>query len=73
MAPTPLLIELKPPAARTEQELSDLAVEAVRARVDPIPDVRGSVAYKRRACAAVVRDAVARAWHAEREPARDSA
>jgi hypothetical protein len=32
--------------------------------------VRGTVAYKRRVCAAVLRDAVSRAWRAEREKLR---
>jgi carbon-monoxide dehydrogenase medium subunit len=67
MAPTPLLFEL--PGAASEDDLAQVAVDAVLAQVDPIPDVRGSAAYKRRACAAVVRDAIARAWRAEREPA----
>jgi aerobic carbon-monoxide dehydrogenase medium subunit len=67
MAATPLLVEL--PGVQTEHDLADQAVEAVLTKVDPIPDVRGSAAYKRRACAAVVRDAIAHAWNAEREPA----
>ncbi|HYY87679.1 MAG TPA: xanthine dehydrogenase family protein subunit M [Chloroflexota bacterium] len=61
MAPTPLLVEVGDP---------EQAAAAVLEQVDPIPDVRGSVAYKRRVCAAVVRDAVDEARQAPREPAR---
>jgi carbon-monoxide dehydrogenase medium subunit len=72
MAPTPLLIELAEVTGLTEAGLADAAVQAVMAVVDPLPDLRGSADYKRRACAAVVRDAIASAWRAERElsPAR---
>jgi carbon-monoxide dehydrogenase medium subunit len=72
MAPTPLLIELPQVRGITHAGLADAAVQAVAAAVDPLPDLRGSASYKRQVCAAVVRDAIARAWHAEREmsPAR---
>jgi carbon-monoxide dehydrogenase medium subunit len=72
MAPTPLLIELPDVTGGTEAGLSEAAVQAVLAVVDPLPDLRGSADYKRRVCAAVVRDAIARAWRGEREmnPAR---
>jgi carbon-monoxide dehydrogenase medium subunit len=72
MAPTPLLIELPDVTGGMEAGLSEAAVQAVLAVVDPLPDLRGSADYKRRVCAAVVRDAIARAWRGEREmnPAR---
>jgi carbon-monoxide dehydrogenase medium subunit len=72
MAPTPLLIEVPDLTGMTEAGLADAAVQAVLAVVDPLPDLRGSADYKRRACAAVVRDVVARAWRRDREvsPAR---
>jgi aerobic carbon-monoxide dehydrogenase medium subunit len=65
MAATPLLVELSGPVA--EKHCADAAVEAVLQQVDPIPDVRGSAEYKRAVCAAVVRDAIAHAWSAERQ------
>jgi carbon-monoxide dehydrogenase medium subunit len=66
MAATPLLVEIDSPPP-DEADAATAAADAVLAVVDPIADVRGSVAYKRRVCAAVVRDAVATAWHARKE------
>jgi carbon-monoxide dehydrogenase medium subunit len=67
MAATPLLIELSDVTDHMEAGLAEASVQAVAAVVDPLPDLRGSASYKRRVCAAVVRDAIARAWHGERE------
>jgi aerobic carbon-monoxide dehydrogenase medium subunit len=70
MAPTPLAFHLNDVAGLKEADLADAAVEAVLAAVDPIEDIRGSVSYKRSVCQAVVRDAIAGAWHAPKEAAR---
>jgi carbon-monoxide dehydrogenase medium subunit len=70
MAPVPLLLEIAEATGMDESALADAAVESVSAVIDPLPDVRGTVAYKRRVCAAVLRDAVSRAWRAEREKLR---
>jgi aerobic carbon-monoxide dehydrogenase medium subunit len=69
MAATPLLVDVPVGDDGDLASVASAAVEAVMGRVDPIPDLRGSVAYKRRVCGAVVRDAIAQAWRAPREPA----
>ena len=70
MAPTPLLVRLDQVADLDQAALAEAAVESALAIVDPIPDIRGSAAYKRRVCAAVLRDAIAAAWQAQPEEAR---
>jgi carbon-monoxide dehydrogenase medium subunit len=69
MAATPLLVEVPLGDGRDVAALAESAARTVLASIDPIPDIRGSVQYKRRVCEAIVRDAIARAWRAEREPA----
>ncbi|SMC47221.1 carbon-monoxide dehydrogenase medium subunit [Kibdelosporangium aridum] len=46
----------------SDQEAVDAAIAAVEPALDPIPDVRGSVAYKRRLGRVAVEDAVRSAW-----------
>jgi carbon-monoxide dehydrogenase medium subunit len=70
MAPVPLLVDIEEAGGMNEANLADAAVEAVSAAVDPLPDGSGSVAYKRRVCGAVVRDAITGAWRAQREAAQ---
>jgi carbon-monoxide dehydrogenase medium subunit len=70
MAPTPLLVRLEDVARLDEAGLAEAAAEAALAAVDPIPDIRGSVGYKRRVCAAIVRDAIGAAWNGAKEAAR---
>jgi aerobic carbon-monoxide dehydrogenase medium subunit len=63
MSPTPLLLELPMLAGRAVDET--LAREAgawVADQVDPIPDLRGSAAYKRRIAAVCTADALRAAW-----------
>jgi carbon-monoxide dehydrogenase medium subunit len=67
LASTPLLVTLDGLAGATEHELTDAAVTAVLQAIDPIPDVRGSVEYKQRVCAVVVRDTVSAAYSAQRQ------
>jgi carbon-monoxide dehydrogenase medium subunit len=66
LASTPLLITLDGLAGATQYELSDAAETAVLQKIDPIADIRGSVEYKKRVCAVVVRDTVSAAYSAER-------
>jgi carbon-monoxide dehydrogenase medium subunit len=67
LAPTPLLVSVNAPAGVTEGVLADEAAAAVLENIDPIPDLRGSVEYKRRVCATIVRDAVLAACSAEKQ------
>jgi carbon-monoxide dehydrogenase medium subunit len=70
MAPVPLLVRLEDVGGLPEAAVSDSLVEAVLDLVDPIPDIRGSVEYKRRVCAATVCDAISAAWRNEKEAER---
>jgi aerobic carbon-monoxide dehydrogenase medium subunit len=45
-----------------DQQAVDAALEVVEPALDPIPDVRGGVAYKRRLARVTVEDAVRAAW-----------
>lgn len=67
MAATPFLVEVGAAVGLSQTSLADAALDAVLAAADPVGDFRGSEAYKRRACAAVVRDALAGAWVGEKE------
>jgi carbon-monoxide dehydrogenase medium subunit len=71
MASVPLLVDLADAPGLDETVLANMAVAAVAQAIDPLPDVRGSAAYKRQVCGAVVRDAIAAAWRAPREEARN--
>ncbi|MQA09358.1 MAG: molybdopterin dehydrogenase [Pseudonocardiaceae bacterium] len=46
----------------TDQAAVDAALEVIAPLLDPIPDVRGSVRYKRRLAQVIVEDAVRGAW-----------
>jgi aerobic carbon-monoxide dehydrogenase medium subunit len=70
MAPVPLLARLDDVAGLSEAAVSEAAMDVVLDLVDPIPDIRGSVEYKRRVCAATVRDAISAAWSGEKEAER---
>jgi carbon-monoxide dehydrogenase medium subunit len=67
LASTPFVVSVNAPAGVTQAELADAAAVAVLAKIDPIPDVRGSVEYKTRICATIVRDAVFAACSAEKQ------
>jgi carbon-monoxide dehydrogenase medium subunit len=67
LASTPLLASVDEPTGVTVAELADEAAAAVLEKIDPIPDVRGSVEYKTRVCATIVRDAVVAALSAEKQ------
>jgi CO/xanthine dehydrogenase FAD-binding subunit len=63
MSPTPLLLELPMLAGRAVDETLAREVGAwVADQVDPIPDLRGSAAYKRRIAAVCTADALRAAW-----------
>jgi len=63
MAPTPLLLELPLLAgAAVDERSAREAGRYVAERVDPIPDLRGSVEYKRRIAEVCMADAVLAAW-----------
>jgi carbon-monoxide dehydrogenase medium subunit len=47
---------------RTEEEVVELALDAAGPLMDPIPDIRGGVAYKRTLGRVAVEDAVRGAW-----------
>lgn len=61
VAAVPLYVEV-PIAGLTLDEAVDAAAEAVEPVLDPIPDVRGSAAYKKRLGLVATRDAVRQAW-----------
>ena len=66
MAPTPLLLELPMLAGRrVDEALARQAGAYVAEHVDPIADLRGSVAYKRKVAAVCTADAVLDAWRAD--------
>lgn len=61
VAPTPRHVAFDV-AGLDDQQVVDAALAAVEPELDPIPDVRGSVEYKRRLARVTVEDAVRRAW-----------
>ena len=61
LAPVPRFVDLDVTGSDLEQTVKS-AVEAVDAQLDPIPDVRGSVAYKRQLGLVATQDAVRQAW-----------
>lgn len=61
LAPVPRFVSFDA-TGLTDQEAVDAALTAVDPALDPIPDVRGSVAYKRRLGRIAVEDAVRSAW-----------
>lgn len=60
----PVHRELVLPAAATEADVLAAAHDTADQLIDPIPDVRGGVAFKRRLGLVAVRDAVTEALHA---------
>lgn len=63
MAPRPMLLDLPMLAGRLiDGNLAQEAGAYVAERVDPIPDLRGSIEYKRRISAVCTADAVMAAW-----------
>jgi carbon-monoxide dehydrogenase medium subunit len=61
VAPTPRYVTADI-AGLDDQGAVEAALAAVEPELDPIPDVRGSVGYKRRLARVTVEDAVRRAW-----------
>jgi carbon-monoxide dehydrogenase medium subunit len=61
VAAVPLYVEV-PIAGLDIEQAIEAAVEAVTPVLDPIPDVRGSAAYKKRLGLVATRDAVRQAW-----------
>lgn len=61
VAPTPRYVACDA-AGLDDQGAVDAALAAIEPELDPIPDVRGGVAYKRRLARATVEDAVRAAW-----------
>jgi carbon-monoxide dehydrogenase medium subunit len=61
VAAVPLYVEV-PIAGLGVDQAIEAAVEAVTPVLDPIPDVRGSAAYKKRLGLVATRDAVRQAW-----------
>lgn len=63
VAATPVLTVMDI-TGRGEEEAVGAAIDAAEALMDPIPDIRGSVGYKRRLGRVAVEDAVRDAWKA---------
>lgn len=61
VAPTPVYVAVDV-TGLGDQEAVDAALAAAEPELDPIPDVRGSVAYKRGLARVTVEDALRRAW-----------
>jgi len=61
VAPTPRYVTFDA-RGLDDQGAVDAALEAIEPALDPIPDVRGGVAYKRRLARVTVEDAVRGAW-----------
>lgn len=61
VAPTPRYVTFDA-AGLDDQGAVEAALEAIAPELDPIPDVRGGVAYKRRLARVTVEDAVRGAW-----------
>lgn len=61
VAPTPRYTSFDA-RGMSDQQAVDAAIEVVEPELDPIPDVRGGVAYKRRLARVTVEDAVRGAW-----------
>lgn len=62
LAATPVYLSLSFPADVATVDVQAAAARAADCVIDPIPDVRGEVAFKRRLGLVAVRDAVGRAW-----------
>lgn len=62
VAPTPLFAEVEVPAGAGADEAADAARRAVDPLIDPIPDVRGGVPFKRHLALVAVEEAVRLSW-----------
>jgi aerobic carbon-monoxide dehydrogenase medium subunit len=62
LAPTPLYLSLDLPADTETGDVQDVAAGAAGQVIDPLPDVRGGVEFKRRLGLSAVRDAAGSAW-----------
>jgi aerobic carbon-monoxide dehydrogenase medium subunit len=65
LAPVPRYVEVPLDGGGVEDAVA-AAQEAVGPELDPIPDVRGSVAYKKKLGLVATEDAVRRAWEDQR-------
>jgi len=72
LAAKPEYLNLEVPAGAELDELLEAAQHAADQVIDPIPDVRGGVEFKRRLGLVAVRDAVRGAWDLTAEPAAGS-
>lgn len=63
LAPTPVYVAVALPATASDDDAVDAALAAVEPLIDPLPDVRGGVAHKRRLGRVAVADATRAAWH----------
>lgn len=64
VAATPVLVTIDLTVGTTADEAGEAAAAAAQPAIDPVPDVRGSAAYKRRLALIAVSDAARRAWRA---------
>ena len=62
LAPTPVHVAVPMPADASEDDAADAALAAAEPLIDPLPDVRGGVAHKRRLGRVAVADATRAAW-----------
>ncbi|HEX4357125.1 MAG TPA: molybdopterin dehydrogenase, partial [Pseudonocardia sp.] len=72
LAAKPEYLSLEVPAGAPVDEMLEAAQRAADQVIDPIPDVRGGVDFKRRLGLVAVRDAVRGAWDLAAEPAAGS-
>jgi aerobic carbon-monoxide dehydrogenase medium subunit len=72
LAAKPEYLSLEVPAGAAVDEVVEAAQRAADQVIDPIPDVRGGVDFKRRLGLVAVRDAVRAAWDLTTEPAAGS-
>jgi carbon-monoxide dehydrogenase medium subunit len=69
VAPTPVFIEIEVAAGADEDKAAGAARSAAEPLIDPIPDVRGGVDFKRHLAHVAVEEAVRHSWE-ERSDAR---
>src|SRR5262249_12536741 len=62
VAPTPMFLELDVPADASADEAVEAARETAEPHIDPIPDVRGGVPYKRHLAQVAGEEAVRPSW-----------
>lgn len=71
LAPTPVYLSLDLPADTETGDVQETAARAAGEVIDPLPDVRGGVEFKRRLGLVAVRDAAGSAWELAREEDTD--